>query len=493
MKKRKIVQAFIVAFGITLLLGGCKKSEKKISQSKVIDWAIAGLWGFENEDSISEEKVTELNQLLAEKGKDYQIKFHVVVFEEGQLSEKSEEILRKCDLITIKDQMVITNKVKYYPTLLECEDKNMFEPLDQYMQTEDGMKIKEKMLTDLTLESGYWDGKQWMLPTELPALVGSSLMINKRLYEMSGVESDMVPDFTKCDDLFAKLFEANGKVPFLVLSDRKVSNEINYIPADMPAYLKYMLRGGDSLYQEDVLGTGSLMVSGSDLDTKNLLKEPYFEEYLNAWRRYIEKGYVSTDMDANTLVEMCGSYEPEMIDWDTHNEKWVIPKSENYILHLQKQPAVSSPCVGISAESKKKELAFEVLTDMITDKELNEAVKDFREELPSGFVFYNELSEEGEKEYLKLIESVPRFVQESSFETFHIPEMVELNKVYAEYSTEEDDDGAQKVLERHFSKDGKVTEESIHAGIQQLNEKLDAAGMERLIEALKEQKQKFKK
>lgn len=60
------------------------------------------------------------------------------------ISEEDEKILKKCDLITLENQKTFTDKIKVYPTLLEFAENNIFEPLDKYLNTENGKKIKKR-------------------------------------------------------------------------------------------------------------------------------------------------------------------------------------------------------------------------------------------------------------------------------------------------------------------------------------------------------------
>lgn len=481
----KKIYKFLIFSALAVVLGGCMKKEKEI-----VDWTIAGLPGYENDYSISKEHLSELNQLLEKKEKDYQVRFHFVTFREGELSEADEETLKNSDLITIKRQYSFSDDIKFYPTLTECAEKNLFEPLDQYMETENGKNIKQKMLSDLTLESGCWKDEQILLPTSLPLMTGPSLRIRKDLYEKLNMEQDCVPDFIKCDEFFAKIYEANDNMPFLVFSDRKSEGmTANNIPTELPQYLVDMfVAWGDS--EENVLGSGSMKSTGSSIDTRNLLKEPYFAEYLDAWKRYTEKGYVNSSMNEKALVEIYESNKPLVLMENIEGEEWIVPKSENYTLLLRKFNTESVPFVGIGAGSKQKELAFEVLADMILDLELNTVFKNWGQGDFSAFVFHSDLSEEEEREYLRLLDEIPHFIQETTFDTFFIPEISELNRVYAEYSTGKEDENSRVVLERNFSENGTVTEESILTGIQRLNDKLDSAGMETFVETLKEQKHK---
>lgn len=84
------------------------------------------------------------------------------------------------------NQLDITDGVKIYSNLKDYIEEEMFMPLDNLLKTQNGERIKEKMLTELTLETGNWEGTQWVLPTALPELIGSSLRIERKLYEKAG-------------------------------------------------------------------------------------------------------------------------------------------------------------------------------------------------------------------------------------------------------------------------------------------------------------------
>lgn len=64
-EEKRYVFFTIVIMILVSIISGCKNEEKM----QVLNWAIVGITGFETEESIPKEKVTELNQLLAEKEK----------------------------------------------------------------------------------------------------------------------------------------------------------------------------------------------------------------------------------------------------------------------------------------------------------------------------------------------------------------------------------------------------------------------------------------
>lgn len=321
-----------------------------------------------------------------------------------------------------------------------------------------------------------------MLPTSLQSVMGSSLKLEESLYQKLGVES--VPDFTKCDELFAKIYEINDNRPFLTLSAFEKQGGVNGISVVLPEYLEEIFSYSGSVFQHDSLGVGSWKAEGSSLDTRNLFETGYVTEVLCAWNRYREKGYVNAKMDTIPLVRICDSYVPEVFYMSNEEQRWVIPKSENYILNMTDDLDELYPFFGMGSESEQKEAAFTAMADFIAERELNEAIQEIGQGEASRFVFCPELSEERKTQYKQLLETAPRFRMESSFDTFEIPEIERINQVYAEYAVKPGESAEMDVMQQYFSKDGVVSEESIREQVQVWNEKLKNAGMDTLIEQI---------
>lgn len=321
-----------------------------------------------------------------------------------------------------------------------------------------------------------------MLPTSLQSVMGSSLKLEESLYQKLGVES--VPDFTKCDELFAKIYEINDNQPFLTLSAFEKQGGVNGISVVLPEYLEEIFSYSGSVFQHDSLGVGSWKAEGSSLDTRNLFETGYVTEVLCAWNRYREKGYVNAKMDTIPLVRICDSYVPEVFYMSNEEQRWVVPKSENYVLNMTDDLDGLLPFFGMGSESEQKEAAFTAMADFIAERELNEAIQEIGQGEASRFVFYPELSEEGKMQYRQLLETAPRFRMEPSFDTFEIPEIERINQVYAKYAVKEDESAEMDVMQQYFSKDGVVSEESIREQVQVWNEKLKNAGMDTLIEQI---------
>lgn len=205
MKKMKV--SLLCMLAGTLLFVGCQKQNEEGKKGATkLTWSIAGVWGYDTDDAI-EGAQDVVNDVLQEKGKDYRIEFQILPMEKGKLSEEDEKRLRESDLITMANQISTHGKVEFALNASEYAKSGAFEALDEWLETKDGEQIKEVFIDDITLEAGRLGGKQWMLPTSLQSVMGSSLKLEESLYQKLGVES--VPDFTKCDELFAKIYEIN--------------------------------------------------------------------------------------------------------------------------------------------------------------------------------------------------------------------------------------------------------------------------------------------
>ncbi len=480
MKKMKV--SLLCMLAGTLLFVGCQKQNEEGKRGATkLTWSIAGVWEYDTDEAI-EGAQDVVNEVLQEKGKDYRIEFQILPMEKGKLSEEDEKRLKESDLITMANQISTHGKVEFASNVSEYAKSGAFEALDEWLESKDGERIKEVFIDDITLEAGRLGGKQWMLPTSLQSVMGSSLKLEESLYQKLGVES--VPDFTKCDELFAKIYEINDNQPFLTLSAFEKQGGVNGISVVLPEYLEEIFSYSGSVFQHDSLGVGSWKAEGSSLDTRNLFETGYVTEVLCAWNRYREKGYVNAKMDTIPLVRICDSYVPEVFYMSNEEQRWVVPKSENYVLNMTDDLDGLLPFFGMGSESEQKEAAFTAMADFIAERELNEAIQEIGQGEASRFVFYPELSEEGKMQYRQLLETAPRFRMEPSFDTFEIPEIERINQVYAKYAVKEDESAEMDVMQQYFSKDGVVSEESIREQVQVWNEKLKNAGMDTLIEQI---------
>lgn len=465
--------------------------EKKKEETHTVTWAIAGLnWsGYDSEDVISKESQEKLNKLLEEQGKNYQIKFMVLPSQNGEFTEEQEKEICKADLITMQNQFLLfeNEEVQKIPTLIECVDKGIFAPLDEFLETENGKKIREEMLTDLILEVGKWDGNQWVLPNQLNYIGGPAFMIEKNLYEKTGwKETDEFPDFTKCDAVFQLLYERNGKQPFLAMSDEKREMGLNGNLFAIPKFLED-IQSYSGFFEANDAGIGSEISSGDTLNTTSIVSTEYMEEVLNAWARYQSKGYVYTEPVDAPLVKM-STDEIKMSETTSSEKNYVLVRPEEYQIRVEKQSAIPLDIyTGIGAESENQDLGFEVLTDMITDETLHEGLKEVSPEKTS-IVFEAGLNEEEKEKYKETAETAPVYEQAHSIKKIDTPEIQAVRKVFLEYCQDEEHATADPLM-RYFLENGTVTQESIKKGLDIWRQKLEQAGMSTALEQIRQLKE----
>lgn len=494
-KRRKLCGGLCL---MALVLGmGCSSqnndSKPEITkQEHTIKWCIAGLnvEGFTEEGVITKEIEENFNDTLKKNKKEYQVEFEVVPGNNGTFTEEQEQAMQKCDIITMENQVILPEdySVQMYPTLIDYMKEGLFAPLDDFMETDDGQRIKQKMLSEMTLESGKWNERQMLLPTALTPAIGSSLLIEKGLFEKMGwKESDEFPDFTKCDEIFQKIYEQLGETPFLTFSDEKRGSGVNGNIYDIPQFLEE-IQNNYGIYQVNDAGIGAAISSGTDLDTSNILSADYMESVLNAWNRYIEKGYVNTDTSEQPLVQMAGNYFG-VDESEISGKVYLSVRPQEYALHITKQQGIPlDPFTGISSKSENKDLAFEVLADMITDETLHKALKEVSPDQTVSLVFETGYDEEEEERYKEIIKTAPTFEIAHQVKQINTPEVQAVRKVFLDYCKETDQATANPLM-RYFSENGEVTSESIKKGLDAWNQKLEKAGMSNVLEQIKELKE----
>lgn len=475
MKKGNKLIVWLILLAADIVLAGCRGKEEtgRTSEAERLTWCVAGVLGYDTDEVLSDKWQEEINQQFAEKGMDVQVEFQVITSTEGEFSEKQKDIIADSDLITIQNQMQTGEDAQevFKPTVEECVKEQLLEPLDEFLGTGEGADIKEKMLTLETLEAGRWDDTQWVLPTSLVRILGPSLGIEKKLFEKADLSmEEAVPDFTKCDDMFAKLYEANGNRPFMSLNMEMTEKGINRTSIRLPYFVSEVLENSPHQYMEMAPGVGALVQKRCDKEAEVLIGTDYLQECFHAWKRYAEKGYITTDRLAPPLVWMEYSYQPEARIQNTDSLTYVIPKSDLYVEYIDRPSSRPIQAfVGIGANSKKKEQAFQVLSKMIIEEAFQKIFKEIAEEGRYSLVFQSELSEEGEETYKEISAVAPHFVCEYMIPTIRIPELETVNELLEAYCQEGsiNVDSAAKIWSQ------KLIEELDEAGIGQVVSKIN--------------------
>lgn len=471
MRTKKIVIVWLVACFICSLLIGCEQAKiKKNDQNRII-WCVAGVLGYNMDEDVSRQQ-ERLNEVLGEQGFPYQVEIQVIVPTPGGFSKKQLKQIEQSDIITMQNQFNEEGN-NVLSTLEESIDAGLFVPLDDMMKTESGETLLENQLLGLALKTGQLDNIQWLLPTATPVLKGSSLMIRKDLWEKAGMmQEDAIPAFDKCDDLFEKLYNANDKKPFLHFSAMQSEGMINGTEILQPEFLTEIQNSSAGLIDPMTAGTAVMVKNGNDEITENFIKTSEFEEIMDSWIRYMEKGYVSIEPVSEVPVKMQNSISIEMQQFTIDEQQYVVPKAQNYVCYTSMLTARPiKPFMGICSKSDKKEEAFSVIVNAIK-YQINHVVGE--EEVKSGYnmCFYSGMSEDMEKEFFEIANVSPKFVSQYPLPTLDIPEIQAVNRVFKKYCIED----GEEVMERYFSKE--------EDWLGELRDRLENAGIEKILQEL---------
>lgn len=460
---KRILAIAITIISICSMIVGCTKQKEPSNQ---LVWCIAGVLGYQSEADV--EVYQELaNKMLQEQGMDYNIKMQVIAPNYGGFTKEQKKQIEESDIITIQSQLNESGNY-FLPTIKECIES--FEPLDAYMASEQGKRLMEDELFAMALEEGKLEETQWLLPTEGPGVLGSSLMIDQNLWKKAGMTNqDAAPVFEECDDLFAKLYEANGKKPFLKFSAMETESDVNGMPIVLPEFLSEIRDNTAGSFEPMTTGIVVVRENGNDHKVELMLETEKFEQIMNAWKRYMEKGYVTLEPTANTLVSMRNKNEIEIEYFNDGERNYVVPMAEKYIQYTAMITAnPTTPLVGISAKSDKKDIAFDVLSLAIQNR-----IFDDIDTYGFNLCFRSDLNAEQEEQLITILRDAPKYVAHHPLPYLDMPEIAAVNAVFARYCEAD----AAYVKEIYFADDGDLW-------LEQLKERLERAGINRILEEI---------
>lgn len=472
MRKRRISIVCLIVCLLCSVVSGCEQTKVKKSDQNKIIWCVAGVLGFNTNEDVSRHQ-EKLNEVLAEQGFPYLVEIQVIAPSAGGFSEKQQKQIEQSDIITMQNQLdEEANNV--LSTLEESIEAGIFEPLGDMIKTESGEALLANQLLGLALKTGQIDNEQWLLPTSVPVLKGSSLMIRKDLWEKAGMtQEDVVPTFDKCDELFEKIYNANNQKPFLYFSAMQNEGRVNGTKIVLPEFLAEIQNSSADLLDPMTAGTAIMVKNGNDKKVENLIETSEFEEIMDAWTRYMEKGYVSVESVLEAPVKMYNSLSIEMHQFTIGAEEYVVPKAQNYVCYstlLSARPM--KPFVGISSKSDKREEALSVIAKAI-EYQIDYSVNEEGEKSGYNLCFCSHMSPEMEKKSLEIANVSPEFVSQYALLTLDMPEIQDVNKVFKKYCFEDEED----VKECYFSEEN-------NDWLEQLRERLEKVGIKKILQEL---------
>ena len=169
------MKKFIICFMIgVFLLSGCSKEEDKIIRIFAYD-----AWMPEQDmaQMIQDKRIDEVNKILKEKGKSYQIELHHMEYSYSPGKNPENYIEQAIDVIKQAQEMhADIIQLDPYPYIDE------FLPLDELFLTEEGQKLR-KELPDHFFEANKVNGKTYYIPFLTNSYLQSYVKVEKQYYE----------------------------------------------------------------------------------------------------------------------------------------------------------------------------------------------------------------------------------------------------------------------------------------------------------------------
>ena len=301
----------------------------------------------------SVEAAEQLNQMLAERNMPFRLQFILLTRASSKGKawlelESVQKLLAEADLVN--------------GNLTSAEMKKYLTPITEYATGDAQPSLRNaapyRQFWDTTTVDGQIYGIRAGRPAQ-PSAMG--WMIDKTVMESWGMSTEDFQGkyFWEMDDVFARIYEANGNVPFLLFYDgggiESVPNNPAVVAEFYPAMVKPLTSGR---YQP--IGAFYALDYGQEMPTVvNLLESEYIRCYQEAVIRYHDAGYVTDDAAKNLI-----SYRDIRTDTLCSDEANVYVSVEPVYTVTQRGGYVS----GITSTTKCKNEALSLLA-LIADDE----------------------------------------------------------------------------------------------------------------------------
>lgn len=366
MRKRKIrswLLAGLMAAGVCL--SGCSDTQTN-TQNNIVNWSVcySNLTGTDPEE-LSGFLEDNINGILADEGKDYQIEVNII--DNGEMTGEPDISLSECksrkeqkvqtDLITIMEPGSpedLTDSRRLYVQL--CEE-DLLLPLDELLETETGTLLKAAV-PQYDLDKSKINGVQYGISAFEPQFY--SVAYSKEMMDQLGIdESEISTGLFENEDLFRQVLEETGEAPLQIYSGNFKNNL-------------------GRLWIQDCLGMGI----GDDGSYVNLYDSDEFlqtTEKLQEWKNEV---LLETTVQNHTVPDrksfafpltdvsvVNNRTEPYFLTLDVGNEQ-----KEFYIVPDPKTPLTDNFGTGnmtcLASWTANEENAFDFLTELYTNSEI---------------------------------------------------------------------------------------------------------------------------
>ena len=302
------------------------------------------------ERTWNESPVVELNQMLADKGLPFRIQFEILyanvrstVPQDWFTRPEVIEALEGADLI--------------YAHFSREEMKKWLAPVTDYVTGDADPSLNTALPHALAWVGSIVDGNIYGIPQYTQPVFGRGWSVGKKLMDACGLSvEDFDRNFWEMDELFAEIYEKNGRQPFLYDSfssygSRSTGNGINQVLPIPQAFRDFLYQDIGSCFSIDLTSGTPTVVNYLDTDA--------CRDICQAIIRYKESGYLTTSMeDVKVRYSTYNTTEPY-----AGQNTVEIPLSSSML-----NTFVMGWMSGVSVHSSNKEACINLLNLIVEDE-----------------------------------------------------------------------------------------------------------------------------
>ena len=244
----------------------------------------------------SEDAAIELNQMLAARNMPFRVQFVILTYYVDDIyappptspyvdwfsKPEVQEILQDADLI--------------YGALSGQEMTEYLIPITENVSGSASPSLENAVPHEYNWLTQTVDGEIYGIPSGPSQGTTTGWFVKSAFYKKAGLtEADLTRNFWEMDDIFAKMYQANGNKPFLAIQEGSISSiaEIDEaaLPQQLPSSIKEFLRGSytcvGACFGIDASSGFPKVVNMMEIDIVRLYQEALF--------RYKSAGYVTAD------------------------------------------------------------------------------------------------------------------------------------------------------------------------------------------------------
>ena len=244
----------------------------------------------------SEDAVIELNQMLSDRNMPFRVQFVMVTFRVDDIyappptsayvdwfsKPEVQEILQDADLI--------------YGALSGQEMTEYLIPITENVSGSASPSLENAVPHEYNWLTQTVDGEIYGIPSGPSQGTTTGWFIKSSFYKKMGLkEADLSRNFWEMDDIFARMYQANGNKPFLAIQEGSISSiaEVDdaALPQQLPASIKEFLRGSYTC----VGACFGIDASSGFPKVVNMMETDAVRLYQEAMFRYKSAGYVTED------------------------------------------------------------------------------------------------------------------------------------------------------------------------------------------------------